>query len=118
MYLQKRPDLEQTISQLEADKAKLQEQMRSATVRYKASERRCGLAESKLSELECSTEDLGLRYSSLQESHDALTTQMEKMQEKSTAATERAAAMESQLSDMKVTGICGSHPYFCSIINC
>jgi hypothetical protein len=46
MYLQKKDDLEQTISKLEADNAELQEKIRLATASYFEKQR--DLAESKL----------------------------------------------------------------------
>jgi chromosome segregation ATPase len=117
MYSQKRRDLEQTISQLEADKAKLKKQIISAAARSRRSEQQCELAESKFSELERSTEDLHLQYNNLQASYNALTAQLEQAEKRTSAATTQAAAMESQLSKIKVIGCCGSRQYIFSIIS-
>jgi chromosome segregation ATPase len=92
MHLQKKRDLKQRICVLEADKAQLQEQMESASARCTEAEVLLKAAERELSAQERSNEQM--RH------------HLQEAEKKASAATERAAALEFELSDTRVSGSC------------
>jgi chromosome segregation ATPase len=91
MHLQKK--LKQRISDLEDDKSQLQEKMESASGRCTKAEEQRAAAERQLSAQERSNEEM----------HH----QLQVAEKKASAATERAAALEVELSDTQVSGSCG-----------
>jgi nitrate/nitrite-specific signal transduction histidine kinase len=98
MYLQ--CDFEQMCSQLEDDKADLQRQMSLATAK-------CDLAESKLEVLEHMIEDRHQRLNDLQASYEALSSHLEQVQTRESAAVNRVAVLEKHLYENQVLGSCG-----------
>jgi uncharacterized protein YlxW (UPF0749 family) len=85
MYLQR--DFEQMSSQLEADKANTQRQLK---------------------DLEHKIEDRDQRLNDLQASYEALSSHLEKVQAReSAAAVNREAVLEKHLYENQVTGSCG-----------
>jgi nitrate/nitrite-specific signal transduction histidine kinase len=98
MYFQ--CDFEQMCSQLEADKADLQRQMSLATAK-------CDLAESKLKVLEHMIEDRDQRLNDLQASYEALSSHLEQVQARESAAVNRVAVPETHLYENQVIGNCG-----------
>jgi nitrate/nitrite-specific signal transduction histidine kinase len=98
MYLQR--DLEQMSSQLEAEEADLQRQLSLATAK-------CDLAESKLKDLEHIIEDRDQRLNHLQTSCEALSSHLEQVQARESAAVDRVAVLETHLYENQVIGNCG-----------
>jgi prefoldin subunit 5 len=84
MYLQS--DFEQMTSQLEADKADLQRQLK---------------------DLEHMIEDRDQRLNDLQASYEALSSHLEQVQARESAAAKRVAVLETHLYENQVTGSCG-----------
>jgi uncharacterized protein YlxW (UPF0749 family) len=84
MYLQ--PDLEQMRSQLEADKANTQRQLK---------------------DLEHMIEDRDQRLNDLQASYEALSSHQEQVQATESAAAKREAILEKHLYENQVLGSCG-----------
>jgi uncharacterized protein YlxW (UPF0749 family) len=87
-------------SQLEADKANTQRQLSLATAK-------CDLAESKLKDLELMIEDRDQRHNDLQASYEALSSHLEQVQDRESAAVNRVAVLEKHLYENQVTGSCG-----------
>jgi chromosome segregation ATPase len=84
MYLQR--DLEQMSSQLEADKAELQRQLK---------------------DLEHMIEDRDQRLNDLQALYEALSSHLEQVQSRECAAVDREAVLEKHLYEKQVLGSCG-----------
>jgi chromosome segregation ATPase len=99
IYLQR--DFEQMRSQLEADKADLERQLSLTTAK-------CDLAESKLKVLQHMIEDRDQRFNDLQASYEALSSHLEQVQvRESAAAANRVAVLEKHIYENQVLGSCG-----------
>jgi chromosome segregation ATPase len=102
MHLQK--NLKQRICDLEADKAQVEARMESASARCTEAEQQLEAAERQLTAQERSNEKMHQQLTSLRASYIALSDELQAEARKASAATERAAALENELSDTQVSG--------------
>jgi chromosome segregation ATPase len=108
VHLQIKSDSEKAVLQLEADIAQLQEQLASFNARRQEAERGYEEVRREISEKDSSTEDLLQQISNLRELNDAIKTQLEDAERRTSASDERADALECQLFKTQVSAKCGS----------
>jgi chromosome segregation ATPase len=94
-------------SKLEADNANLQRQLSLATAKYEETVNLRDVAESKLLHLEHMNENLNQRLSNLELSYKDLSSNLEQVQARESAAAKRVAVLEELLSKKQVIGSCG-----------